>query len=380
MRGRPGPRRVLLAVDKFKGSLTAAEVARELAQGFTERGWEAVELPMADGGDGSVEAAVRAGYDPVAVELDGERSATIAWNGETAVVEVANTCGLAISNPATSALDATSVRFGEAVRAALDLRPRRLVLALGGSASTDGGMGFLASLGVRFLTAAGAMIPPSGRNLHAIDRIDTTDLPSMEGIRILVASDVTIPLLGPDGAAHGFARQKGASPREVDVLEAGMRNLASVAGIARWPTPILPTTPGAGAAGGLGFACGLLGGGFVSGGAFFLDLFHFDEHLERSDLVVVGEGRMDRQTLEGKLPAVVARRARGCPTVAVVGRSDVTSAELHQMGIGGVIELRALTNAPTHTDPELSRWLLRRVAVELESRMPVLICGSLGWP
>lgn len=376
MSGRRESRRVLIAVDKFKGSLSAAEVARALAQGFHSRGWDAIELPMADGGDGSVEAAVRAGYEAVTVELDGPRTATIAWNGETAIVEVANTCGLVISGPATSALDATSAPFGDAVKAALSLRPRRMVLALGGSASTDGGAGLLASLGARFLTRDGVVISPSGRNLQAIHRIDTEGLLAMGEIELRIASDVLSPLLGRHGAAHGFARQKGASWREVRALEAGLRNLAAVARVTPWPTPVPPSMPGAGAAGGLGFACGLIGGVIESGAAYFLDLLQFDKHLADYDLVVVGEGRMDRQTLEGKLPAVVARRAAGHLVVAIVGRSEATPAELQRIGISGVIELTKLTDVPTHSDPALSRRLLRRAATELESRMPTLVPGG----
>ena len=296
--------KVLIAPDKFKGSLTAAEVARHLGTGLQQRGVTTRALPLADGGDGSIAAAVAAGFRPVDVDVataTGQRhTATIAFDGVTAVVEVANTCGLHTLPAETLApLRSSSAGLGDAVRAARQLEAKRIVLALGGSASTDGGTGMLAVLGAVFRDEAGQPVTPEGGSLGRIHTVDLAGLPDLSTTEIVIASDVQNPLTGPDGAAAVYGPQKGADPDQVVALDAGLTHLVDRLVACGHPTARqLAVTAGAGAAGGLGFAGLLLGGHAVSGADFFLDLLQFEAHLDGCDLVITGEGRIDDQTLQ----------------------------------------------------------------------------------
>lgn len=209
--------RVLVAPDKFKGSLTALEVATAIAEGLEAAGVASRLLPLADGGDGSVAAALHAGSAPRTVAVraaDGRRHHTeFAFDGTTAVVEVAGTCGLSTLPPGELApMTSSSYGFGQAVLAALDAGARRIVLCLGGSASTDGGAGLLAALGVRFRDDAGRDVEPAGGALARIAEVDVSGLRDLAGAELIVATDVTNPLLGADGAAAVFGPQKGAAP------------------------------------------------------------------------------------------------------------------------------------------------------------------------
>ena len=313
---------VLIAPDKFKGSLSAAKVADQLAKGLAETGVETVTLPLADGGDGSVAAALGAGFRPHACTVTnaaGEpASASIAISDTTAVVEVANTCGLATLPPGIRApMTASSYGFGEAIRQAVAMGARKIVLALGGSASTDGGTGMIAALGYQLHDTNGQIVPASSQNLRQIRTVRANDAVDLTGIELIVASDVTHPLTGPNGAAEVFGPQKGATLVDIDRLEAGLDNFVDAVERSGWPDARkLATTPGAGAAGGCGFAAILLGAKVVSGADYFLDLLGFDQHRQGVDLVITGEGRLDRQTLSGKLPATVARRAAPAPVIA----------------------------------------------------------------
>jgi glycerate kinase len=313
---------VLIAPDKFKGSLTAAEIVHHLGRGLEQRGIHYDGLPLADGGDGSVAAAVAAGFRAIDVDVaaaTGERhSAAIAFDGTTAVVEVANTCGLHTLPAGTLApLAASSAGLGDAVRAALQLDAKRIVLALGGSASTDGGTGMLAVLGAVFQNEAGEPVTPDGASLDHIHTVDLAGVPDLSDTEIVIASDVQNPLIGPDGAAAVYGPQKGADPGQVAALDAGLTHLVERLVACGYPAARkLADTAGAGAAGGLGFAGLVLGGHAVSGADFFLDLLQFEAHLDGCDLVITGEGRIDDQTLNGKLPAIVARRAAPVPVVS----------------------------------------------------------------
>jgi glycerate 2-kinase len=354
---------VLVAPDKFKGSLTAAEVADAIADGLREAGVDTVRLPLADGGDGSVDAAASAGYRRRTVRVRGAddrlHDTTFATDGHTAVVEVANTCGLATLPPGVRApMTSSSYGFGQAILAARNDGARRIVLALGGSASTDGGTGMLAALGVVFRDEEGRAVDPNGDALARIALVQTDGLADFEGVDLVVAGDVTNPLLGPDGAAAVFGPQKGADTEQLSALEAGLHQLVQVLppGAGRTGAE-LAAEPGAGAAGGLGFACRWLGGRRVAGAEFFLDLLHFDEVVAPCDAVVTGEGGMDSQTLNGKLPAVVAQRAGPRPVYAVVGRSQVTAAEQARLGLREICSLTTMTEADPSIDPTLSKSL-----------------------
>ena len=369
--------RTLIAPDKFKGSLTAGEVADALADGLRSAdpsGAGAVHcelLPLADGGDGSVDAAVASGFTRYSATVSGPMGqpvqADIAFDGVTAVVEVANTCGLALLPQGRLApLDASSRGFGEAVMFALRLKPAKVVLALGGSSSTDGGMGMLTALGFRFLDAAGAELSGNGLNLAKIRSVRLPSLPELAGVGLVVASDVHNPLTGPNGAPAVFGPQKGAGPREIADLDSGLENLVAMmedGGVAN--ARALAGHQGAGSAGGLGYACLLLGARQVSGADYFLDLLDFDSRKDSCDVVITGEGSIDEQTLAGKLPAAVARRSGGRPIIAVAGRSLLPQERWSDMSLTRVYALADYTDLDSSKDPWLSAALLRDIGREI---------------
>ena len=359
--------RVLIAPDKFKGSLTAAEVVRHLGAGLEQRGVAVRGLPLADGGDGSVAAAIAAGFRPVEVEVAGatgaRHPATIAFDGTTAVVEVANTCGLhTLPAGVLAPLTSSSAGVGEAVLAALRLPAKRIVLALGGSASTDGGAGMLAALGAVFRDGTGQELTADGGALARVRQVDTGRLPDLTDTEIIIAGDVRNPLTGPDGAAAVYGPQKGADKTQVAALDRGLAQLVESLAAAGHPSAgRLAATPGAGAAGGLGFAGMLLGGHLVSGADYFLDLLRFEARLDGCDLVITGEGRIDDQTRQGKLPAIVARRAAPIPVIAVVGRNDLSHGSRERMGLSAVHALADHTDGQPARDPALSARLLEEL-------------------
>lgn len=375
----PAPQsvRALIAPDKFKGSLTAGEVAYALAAGLRSAAGSGIGsidcelLPLADGGDGSVDAAVASGFTrrnyTVAGPTGQPVQASIAFDGATAVVEVANTCGLGLLPDGNlEPLAASSRGFGEAVLFALSLRPARIVLALGGSASTDGGMGMLTALGYSFRDAAGRQLYGSGGALAQIHSIHRTALPELAGIELVVASDVHNPLLGAQGAPAVFGPQKGAGPEEIAALDKGLAHFvarltaAELAGAAQ-----LAEHEGAGSAGGLGFACLLLGAQQVSGADYFLDLLDFNARKDHCDIVITGEGSLDEQTLAGKLPAAVARRSGSRPIIAVAGRSLLPQERWAEMDLTRVYTLADYTDQDSSKDPVLSAALLRRIGKDI---------------
>jgi glycerate kinase len=360
--------RVLIAPDKFKGSLTAAEVATAIAQGLDAAGVAYTVLPLADGGDGSVAAALAAGFTahPVVVTGADRRPVhtELAFRGATAVVEVANTCGLTtLPQGVLAPMTSSSFGFGQAIAAALEHGARRIVLALGGSASTDAGAGMLAALGVSFLDRTGREVDPAGETLARIATVDARGLVDLSGVELILAADVTNPLLGAEGASAVFAPQKGASPAQLRQLEAGLDHFAGVLGPRIEDTSDehardgLADEPGAGAAGGIGFACRWLGARPVPGADYFLDLLGFDDAVASCDAVITGEGRLDTQTLGGKLPAVVAARSAPRPVYAVVGQSQLSNTEQRRLGIQEVHALTELSDTDSSHDPALSRRL-----------------------
>ncbi len=345
------PARVLVAADKFKGSLTAVEVAERVAAGLRRvvPGLPVDRLPVADGGDGTVAAAVAAGFERREVRVTGPLgtpvTAAFALRDGTAVVEMAEASGLQLLPDGVFApLTATTYGSGELLRAALDAGARTLVLGVGGSATTDGGAGMLAALGARFLNASGREVPPGGGGLRALATADLSGLdPRFAEVDLVLASDVDNPLTGPEGAAAVYGPQKGAGDQDVAVLDAALRHYASVLG------PEQAQAPGAGAAGGIGYgALVALGARFRPGIEVMLDVLGFAPALERATLVVTGEGSLDRQTLHGKAPAGVAAaaRARGVEVVAVCGRLALPAEELGRAGIRRAYPLSELEPDP----------------------------------
>src|SRR5690242_9345969 len=322
---------VVVAPDKFKGTLTATQVAAHAAAGLARvrPDLAAVQVPVADGGDGTVDAAEVAGYRRVEIGVRGPTgkpvNASFALLGETAVVESAQACGLArLPGGELAPLTATSRGAGELILAAVRMRAKRIVVGLGGVACTDGGAGLVTALGGRLLDTSGNELPPGGAALATLDRVDVRRLRDLGGAEVIAATDVDNPLLGPHGAAAVYGPQKGASPQDVALLEQGLARWAEVAeksfGFDK------RDEPGAGAAGGLGFAVlGVLGAGAQPGIELMLDLLSFAGHLPGARLVVTGEGALDEQTLHAKAPAGVARAAAAA---AGLGKSDTAAAGL----------------------------------------------------
>jgi glycerate kinase len=371
--------RALIAPDKFKGSLTAGEVADALAAGLRSAADStgragAVHcelLPLADGGDGSVEAAVTSGFTrrryTVAGPTGQHVQASIAYDGTTAVVEVANTCGLGLlPDGRLEPLAGSSRGFGEAILFALSLNPATIVMALGGSASTDGGMGMLTALGYSFRDADGRQLYGSGKALAQIHTIHRTALPELAETELIVASDVHNPLRGTNGAPAVFGPQKGAGPEDIAALDKGLEHLVTKMTEAGFTdAAALAEHEGAGSAGGIGYACLLLGAHQVSGADYFLDLLDFNSRKDSCDVVITGEGSIDEQTLAGKLPAAVARRSGTRPIIAVAGRSLLPKERWPEIALTRVYTLAEYTDQDSSKDPELSAALLRRIGKDI---------------
>jgi glycerate 2-kinase len=376
--------RVVVAPDKFKGSLSAVEAAEAIAAGLRagRAGVHVVLAPVADGGDGTVDAAVAAGYRRVPVTVTGPTgepvAATFASSGETAVVEMAEASGLRrLPDGRPAPLTATTYGTGQLIRAALDQGVRRVVLGVGGSATTDGGTGMASALGMRFLDARGEDLPPGGAALRDLHVVSTDGLdPRVSAVEIVVAGDVDNPLTGARGAAAVYGPQKGAGPADVEVLDQGLARLASV--VADQFGVDLATMPGAGAAGGTaGGAVAFLGARIVSGIDLLLDLVGFPTALAAASLVVTGEGSLDEQSLAGKAPCGVARSARaaGVPVVAFVGRTQLDDDRARAAGFD---EVHALTDV----EPDLERCrreaaaLLSALARRFAQTSPLVAAGA----
>jgi len=351
--------RVLVASDKFKGTLTAAEVADAVSEGIHRvRPDAAVErIPVADGGDGTVAAAVAAGYDEVPVTVAGPTGRPVrtrfARRGTTAVVELADASGLVrLPGGKPRPMDATSRGAGEVLAAALEAGCTDVVLGIGGSASTDGGAGLVRALGARLLDGDGREVPEGGAGLARIVAVDLAAVRQRAaGVRLTVACDVDNPLTGPHGAAAVYGPQKGAGPAQMLELDDALAHWARV--VARVTGDDVSRAPGAGAAGGVGFAAlALLGATLRPGIELVLDLVGFHDRLAGADLVVTGEGALDEQTLRGKAPAGVAAAARdaGIPVVAVCGHSTLDDARLATAGIRAAYAL-------TDLEPDVQRCL-----------------------
>ncbi|MEV7990543.1 glycerate kinase [Streptomyces sp. NPDC086077] len=339
-----GARGVLIAADKFKGSLTAVQVAERVTAGLRRVVPDlAVEaLPVADGGDGTVDAAVAAGFERrevrVAGPLGDQVTAAFALRGDTAVVEMAEASGLQrLPAGVFAPLTASTYGSGELLRAALDAGARTIVFGVGGSATTDGGAGMLSALGARFLTAGGEPVAPGGGGLAELASADLSGLDArLSSVALVLASDVDNPLTGPKGAPAVYGPQKGASPDDVATLDAALGHFAKVLEQAVGPKAgEYAGAPGAGAAGGIGYGAMLLGARFRPGIEVMLDVLGFAPALERAHLVITGEGSLDEQTLHGKAPAGVAAAARaaGKEVVAVCGRLALTPQALERAGI-----------------------------------------------
>ncbi|MEV7504054.1 glycerate kinase [Streptomyces sp. NPDC093018] len=354
-------RRVLIAADKFKGSLTAVQVAERVTAGLRRVLPDlAVEaLPVADGGDGTVAAAAAAGFERREVRVAGPLGETVtaafALRDGTAVVEMAEASGLhRLPAGVFAPLTASTYGSGELLRAALDAGARTIVFGVGGSATTDGGAGMLAALGARFVGEDGEPVPPGGGGLAGLARADLSGLdPRLASVSLVLASDVDNPLTGPKGAPAVYGPQKGASPEDVRALDAALGHYVAVLEASVGARAVeYAAAPGAGAAGGIGYGALLLGARFRPGIEIMLDVLGFAPALSRASLVITGEGSLDEQTLHGKAPAGVAAAARaaGKEVVAVCGRLALEDRALRSAGISRAYPL-------TSVEPDIARCI-----------------------
>ncbi|MEU7891511.1 glycerate kinase [Nonomuraea sp. NPDC049152] len=379
---------VLVAPDKFKGSLTAAEVAARVSAGL---GVPTVELPVADGGDGTVDAAVACGFTRVTLKVTGptgtQVQASYAWLPTAAahadadpypvaVVELAEASGLRRLPGDLEPLTATSRGTGELIADAVRRGARRIVLGLGGSASTDGGAGMVQALGARLLDANGDELGRGGAALRELAKIDISGFVDISGVEFVVASDVDNPLLGPHGAAAVYGPQKGATRDDVVLLEGALGRLAAVATQTHGllgavehdgtPRPMgVAGAPGAGAAGGVGFAAlAFLHAEIRPGIEYLLELLGFEDQVRGARLVVTGEGSLDEQSLRGKAPVGVAQAAAkaGVPVIAVCGRRTLSDEALRAAGIEAAYALTDIEPDPARCMAEAGPLLERLAA------------------
>ena len=336
---------ILIAPDSFKGTLSAGEVCRVMADTLRLRypGVAVTEIPIADGGEGTAQAYLHifggerrtvCAHSPLGRMI--EAAYALLPDG-TAVIETAAASGITIE-PVYDAMRASTFGTGELIKDALDRGCKKILLGLGGSATTDGGTGCARALGARFFDESGNDIPDGGVGLSALKRADFSALdPRLQKITLTVLCDVTNPLFGKNGAAYVYARQKGADDEQIRLLDRGLQTLAAVC------APLLgenqATFPGAGAAGGLGYcARAMLGGTLRRGIDCILDAADFSALAQRADLVITGEGKMDAQSLMGKAPFGVALRSGSAPVIAVVGRLDAAMEDVRRAGIAAVFE------------------------------------------
>ena len=326
---------MVLAPDSFKGSIAADRVARALAAGWVgvRPDDELILKPMADGGEGTVDAfeAAVAGAQRMPVTVAGPDDVPIesSWlllppseeaARGTAVVELASTSGIELLGSERRPWTAHTRGFGRAIAAALDHGVSRLILGIGSSASTDGGIGLLTELGARFVDAAGEPVPDGAAGLSRVAAVDLADLRAMPEAGVVVLSDVTNPLTGPRGAAAIFGPQKGLAEADIAEVDAALVRLAGM-------VPADPDTPGAGAAGGVGFALLSWDAPLMPGAAAVSELIGLPAVIQRADVVITGEGSYDGQSASGKAPDLVTRTAHalGVPVGLVAGRIDRTA-------------------------------------------------------
>jgi glycerate kinase len=368
--------RIVIAPQAFKGSLSAIRVARAIEAGVRRAApaAETVLVPVADGGDGTLEALVASGGGRIVESrVTGPLGEPVmaAWgslaDGRTAVLETARACGLTLIPPGQlDPLRATTYGVGELLRAALESGHDRFVLGIGGSATNDAGAGMAQALGARLLDAAGRDLEPGGAALSRLERIECGGLdPRVASSSVVVASDVTNPICGPDGASAVYAPQKGATPEQVEQLDASLARFAEV--VRRDLDVEVRDRPGAGAAGGLGAGLvAFLDAELREGATLVLEEVGLEKELAGTDLVITGEGRIDRTTAFNKAPAGVASLARrhSIPVIAIAGALGDGYEATREVGIDAAFSLvdRPMSLAEAVED---SSELLERTAEEI---------------
>lgn len=356
--------RIVLAPDSFKGSIAAADVAAALADGWrtVDPAAELLSRPMADGGEGTLDAFAAAipssSRMPVTVTGPDGRPVAASWlllppsdaaPAGTGVVELASTSGIELLTDGLLPLDAHSYGFGEAIGAALDHGVSRLVLGIGSSSSTDGGTGMLTALGARLTDAGGESVPLGARGLDLLAAADLSGLRALPAAGVVVLTDVTNPLLGPSGAAEVFGPQKGLDRDGIRQAEAGLSALAAL-------LTADARTPGAGAAGGVGFGLLAWGARLVPGAGEVAELLDLRGALEAASVIVTGEGSFDGQSASGKAPTHVAAlsHAAGVPVALVAGR---ISPDADTSAFAATVSLTELAGGADAALRSPARWL-----------------------
>lgn len=358
-------RTVVLAPDSFKGTATAIEAVKALAEGWrSEHPEDHLRLmPMADGGEGTLDAfeiaVPGAERMPVTVQGPDNRKVHTHWlllPDGTGVIELANTSGITLLDPLLP-LDAHSLGFGQAIAAALDHGVDRLLLAIGGSSSTDGGVGALVALGATFTDPTGRPVRLGNRALGMLARVNLTGLRPLPPGGATILSDVTSPLLGPDGAAAVFGPQKGANQAQVAGLESNLVRLARL-------IPVDPLIPGAGAAGGTGFGLLAWGARIESGASAVGEALALPAAVAEADIVITGEGRYDHQSRAGKVPSYLASLAADADAEAMLVAGVIASDPV------GFVASRSLTDISGSTTAAMGdtvHWLREAGALLAQS-------------
>ncbi|MGT2829143.1 glycerate kinase [Streptococcus hillyeri] len=369
-------KKIVIASDSFKGSASSKEIGTYIADGIHSLypDYDTTIFSIADGGEGTVDAIleVNKGHK-VTIEVQGplgnpvEASYGIIDDGKTAVMEMAAASGITLV--LTSELDvlkASTYGTGQMIKEAIEKHVERIYIGIGGSATNDGGMGMASALGAKFFDEDGLSLEAKGENLSRIVNLDISELETLvDGVEVIILSDVTNPLCGPNGATAVYGPQKGATPSLIPVLDDGLANFAQV--IEKYLKKDVKDLPGAGAAGGLGAGLmAFLNGKTERGIDKILELIHIEEDIATSDLVITGEGRMDGQSINGKAPlgiATIAKRYQ-VPAVAIVGSCSNDLTEVYDLGISGVFDI---INRPMTLDeamlqtPELVKSVSRNV-------------------
>ena len=339
-------KKIVIAPDSFKGTLSSLQVCNIVKESLLEErdDLQIIEVPIADGGEGMTESFMCALPGSEKIELKAKsplgRDIDVYYaivSGDTAVIEMAMASGITIEQQ-NDAMKASTYGTGQIIKHALDKGIRKFVLGIGGSATTDGGIGCIAALGGKFLDKDGNMVALCGEGLGNIARVDLSDIDErIKDSEITVLCDVKNPLYGKNGAAYIFGPQKGADEKQVEILDAGLKNLAGIS--AEYLKKDFSQYEGTGAAGGLGFALVAFLGGTLKGGIdHILDMLDFDEKVKDADLVITGEGKMDSQSLMGKLPFGVAKRCAHTRVAAIVGLNVADNKLIDELGISQVVE------------------------------------------
>jgi glycerate kinase len=343
-------KKFVLIPDSFKGTMSSSEICEIMGGAITARfpAAEIVKIPVADGGEGSVDAFLAAmGGQKIKTRVknpffeDIESFYGLTRDGSTAVIEMAAAAGLPLVLGRENPLTATTFGVGELVLHTARAGVKHIIIGLGGSCTNDGGCGMAAALGVQFFDQNGRTFIPTGGTLCNIESIGVSEMAAeMKGVHVTAMCDIDNPLFGESGAAYVFAPQKGASDGEIPLLDNGLRHLAAV--LARSLGKDVADMPGAGAAGGFGAGiCAFLGAELKPGINAVLEMVGFSQKIQGASMIFTGEGRIDSQSFRGKVPIGVARAAKpfGLPVVAVVGDIDGDMSQAYGEGIYGIFSI-----------------------------------------